>query len=462
MAFQFNFFGLGDMRNAPQEDRPQRTGIVRYFQVFWDNLGKLLLGNLLCFAGFLPAALGISLGLVFENFWLTLFGGIVGGAVAGPFWTAMVDLSLRCFSGRVDGWFAAFRHTLATVWRPAALQGLVLGLLVSGFLLVGSFASGMMEDGSLPALGLWVILALDFFLMALAAAILFPPLCFEQKPFLQRAQEGLTLLLDAPLRTLGATLGILLWCALLIGLFPVSVPLGAVLGFWPLSLFTAQLQRPGLLDRYGPQEEPPEAELPHGDPGRYTLGQRTEIWWRLHWGVVLAVVGCICLVLGVVQTFLGIQEPDLQVAFVHADSLPDEVISALETSLGQIVGDVNGDGEVVVQINDYQLVFDGTATDTDVQTAGSTLLVTDVAGGVSSLFIVEDADGFASLYADQMESADPLTWADYPVLASLDAGTYTAVEDIDADLTGQELLADYAVYVAAKADSDTVALLLGE
>ncbi|MCD8047597.1 MAG: hypothetical protein LUD80_03355 [Clostridiales bacterium] len=38
---------------------------------------------------------------------------------------------------------------------------------------------------------------------------------------------------------------------------------------------------------------------------------------------------------------------------------------------------------------------------------------------------------------------------EYPVLAGLDAGTYTAVEDIDADLTGQELLADYAVFVAS-------------
>ncbi len=462
MRRRFNFFGLNSLTHAPQEDKPLRTGAARYFQVFWENLGKLLLGNLMCCAGFLPAALGISLGLVYENFWLTLIGGAVGGAVAGPFWTAMVDLALRCFADRVDEWFASFRHTLTACWKSAALQGLAVGTLVSGLLMVGNFASGLMEDGTLPAPVVWVMLALDFFLAALAATLLFPPLCYQRQPLAQRVQECLTLLVQAPLRPLGATLGLLLWCALLGSLFPVSVPLSAVLGFWPPALYVAQLLRPGLLEQYGQQEEPPEREAPEGGPGHYTMSQRTEIWWRRHWGVVLAIVALLCLGLGVIQTVTSFREPDVQVAFVHADSLPDNVLSALETSLGDLVGDLNGDGEVVVQVNDYQVVFDGSATDSDVQTAGSTLLVTDVAGGESCLFIVEDADGFLELYADQMDTARAATWADSPILSGLDAGSYSTVEDIDTDLTGQALLAEYTVLPAAGADSDALALLLGE
>ncbi|MCD7856594.1 MAG: hypothetical protein LUG55_02115 [Clostridiales bacterium] len=76
--------------------------------------------------------------------------------------------------------------------------------------MVGNFASGLMEDGTLPAPVVWVMLALDFFLAALAATLLFPPLCYQRQPLAQRVQKGLTLLVQAPLRTLGATLGLLL------------------------------------------------------------------------------------------------------------------------------------------------------------------------------------------------------------------------------------------------------------
>ncbi|MCD8142481.1 MAG: helix-turn-helix domain-containing protein, partial [Clostridiales bacterium] len=110
----------------------------------------------------------------------------------------------------------------------------------------------------------------------------------------------------------------------------------------------------------------------------------------------------------------------------------------------------------------FSKVFDGSATDSDVQTAGSTLLVTDIAGGESSLFIVEDADGFLELYADQMDTARAATWTDSPILSGLDAGSYSTVEDIDTNLTGQALLAEYTVLPAAGADSDILALLLGE
>ncbi|MCD8085812.1 MAG: hypothetical protein LUF28_05725 [Clostridiales bacterium] len=360
MNLHFNFFGLNDLNRAPKEDRPPRTGAARYFQVFWENLGKLLLGNLMCSLGFLPAALGVSLGLVYENFWLTLIGGAIGGAIAGPLWTAMMDLSLRCFASRVDEWFAAFRHTLRVCLKTAALQGMAVGVLVSGLLMVGSFASGLMEDGTLPAPVVWVMLVVDFFLVALAATLLFPPLCYQRQSLAQRVRDSLTLLARAPLRTLAAALGLLGWCALLGSLFPLSVPLSAVLGFWPPSLYVAQLLRPGLLEQFGQQEEPPEREAPEGEPDRYTMGQRSEIWWRRHRGAVLAVVAVICLALGVIQTVTSFREPDVQVAFVHADSLPDNVLTALETSLGELVGNLNGDGEIVVQVNDYQVVFDGT------------------------------------------------------------------------------------------------------
>lgn len=459
MSRKLDLFGLNSMRAAPKQDLPERKGVLRYIQVMWDHLGKLLLSNVICFAGFLPAALGISLGLVYENFWLTLGGGILGGAIAGPFWTAMVDLALRCDQGSTDGWFSSSLQTLLRTWPSAGAQGAVLGCVVAGLLSVGRFCTGLMASGTLPALPVWAVLAFDFALIALAASLLFPPLCFARQSFPQRLRTACSMLAAQPLRLLAGALVLLLWSALGIALFPVSVPFAAVLGFWPVALLTAQLQRPVLLERLGI----PASASARGASSReasYTLGQRGEIWWRRHQWIVIALLVCVSLALGVVQTFQGIQEPDLQVAFVHSSALPDSINSALQASLEASIGDQNGDGVTLVQVNDYQVVFDGSAENVDMQAAGSTLLVTDLAGSESSLFIVEDASGFLALYGDLVDWENALFWAEYPALAALDAGTYSSVEDMDGEYTGQSLLAGYTVLPLLGADSTALDALL--
>ncbi|MDE6590576.1 MAG: hypothetical protein K2K53_09595, partial [Oscillospiraceae bacterium] len=84
-----DLFGLNRFFNAPEENRPPKKGPARYFEVLYDNLGAILGANLLTCVGFLPLALGVSLGVVLGNLWLALLGGMIGGAVAGPFWAAL-------------------------------------------------------------------------------------------------------------------------------------------------------------------------------------------------------------------------------------------------------------------------------------------------------------------------------------------------------------------------------------
>ena len=134
--------------------------------------------------------------------------------------------------------------------------------------------------------------------------------------------------------------------------------------------------------------------------------------------------------------------------------------SALEDSLAALVGDRNGDGRALVQVNDYTVVFDGSAENVDVQTAGSTLLVTDVAAGVSALYLVEDPQGFLERYADKVNATGALQWKDCPALAGLDAGSYAALEDIATDLPGQGLLGTLTVLPSQSAEDDILTLLL--
>lgn len=456
-----DLFGLNRFLEVGGQDRPPQKGPGRWLEAFWDNLGGLLGSNALTFAGFLPLAMGVSLGLVYENLWLALLGGVLGGAAAGPFWAAMNAMALQCFRGGTRGWFGRWRGAMARSLAPASVQGAVLGLLGAGFLTVGSFFSALLGEGGRPPLAVWIVIGLDLFLLVLAATVLFPPLAFSEKGVKGRLRLSMSMLAHAPGRTLGTAAALLAWAALLVGLFPASVPLALAVGFWPPALLSAQLLLPPLCAAFGIEDGPGAAcePAPALEQG-LTAGQRTEIWWRRRWPLVLGVVVCVSFLAGVLGTLLNREEPDLQIAVVHAQPLPDSVRSALEDSLAALVGDRNGDGRALAQVNDYTVVFDGSAPNMDMQTAGSTLLVTDVAAGVSAFYLVEDLPGFLERYADQVNSGRAALWKDCPSLAALDAGSYAALEDITVDIPGQDLLGALTVLPSQSAEDEILTILL--
>lgn len=395
-----------------ERERPPRKGPARYVQTFWDNLGAMLGGNLLAFGGFLPLALGVSLGAVYENFWLTLLGGGAGGALAGLVWTPLLSLCCQALDGGTRGWWRRWKTALLLAPAPAALLGGGLGLLGSGFLLVATqFTALAGAGGAVPMVS--AVLLLDFLLLALAAAAGFPPLCAGERP----SRAALGLLLRNPLRTLGAALGLLAWGGLLVGLFPVSVPFAAVLGFWPPALFCAQLTLPMLAACCGlPAWE--EGESTRSPP--LTVGERSEIFWRRRWPLVLALAALTGLAFWGGSQLLGRQEPDAEIALVHAAPLSDGDIAALESALAARVGDRNGDGTARVRVNDYAVALDGSAADAERQAAGVTLLVSDLAAGQSALYAVEDPAPFLERYGDRVDAASAVLWADCPGLPALE------------------------------------------
>lgn len=461
-------------QNTPQ---PPQKGPGRYFEVFWQNMGGLMGANLICCAGFLPLALGVSLGLVFENFWLTLLGGGIGGALAGVCWTPMLALALEAFAGGTRGWLARWKRTALAAARPSAAAGAAAGLAGGACLLVGSFAARLLgSQGASPFL-VWAMLAVDCLLLSLAAALAGAVLCLpqgqkgggEQAGQPAFVKDALVLLVRAPGAVAASALMLLLWCILAVGLFPVSVPFALVVGFWPPALFCAQLLGEPLQECFPDRAWPGQEEsLPAGTraPGRsgstsgLTVQQQSEIFWRRRGPVVIVLVGAVALLAWGGSRLLLNREPDIQIAVVHAEALPDGVLDALEASLAARVGDLNGDGAAIAQVNDYTVVFDGSARDADRQTAGATLLVSDLAMGDSTLYLVEDPDSFLARYADQVEP-EALLWADCPALAALDAGEYSRLEQIGTSLPGQQLLGPLTVLVSHSADPAVREALLG-
>lgn len=454
-----DLFGLNRFMDGGRNP-PPRSGPGLWLQTLWDNLGGLLGGNALTFAGFLPLALGVSLGLVYESLWITLLAGAAGGALAGVFWAPMLSLALQAFRCGTRGWFARWRQALRKAPVPAALAGAVLGLLAGGFLQAGALLAQLLGGGDRPPLPVWAVLCADFLLLSLAAAVFFPALCARGggRPAPRRLAA---LVLAAPWRICAAALAGLAWFALGAALFPVSVPLALAAGFWPAALLTAQLVLPGLeavFDLSGWDARGPDP-APAGDG--LTPAQRGEIWWRRRWPAVAILTACAGLLLWGGRLLLDAREPDLQIAVVHAQPLPDGVRGALERALAGLVGDLNGDGAALVQVNDYTVVFDGAPGDSSLQTAGATLLVTDLAMGDSALFLVEDPGGFLARYADKVDGAAPARWADYPALAALDAGRWSTLDDMGTDLPGQRLLGPLTVLPARAARPGALDALLG-
>lgn len=201
---------------------------------------------------------------------------------------------------------------------------------------------------------------------------------------------------------------------------------------------------------------------PAPPPREYSRQEKASNWWHYNKGILAAVVIVVVIVAWVLHDALFRVQPDLQVGYVGSSTLPEETVQALEEALLPYCTDSNGDGRVVVQVNQYQVDFQqsGSSSDLDsnpyAQLAGTTQLTgaLDTSSDVY-LFLLEDPAAFeaqtlALQYTDGSLPAEEdagnwqqmvYRWADCPVLTALDLGSYTRQTAEGAtQASGQELL----------------------
>lgn len=178
------------------------------------------------------------------------------------------------------------------------------------------------------------------------------------------------------------------------------------------------------------------------EPIQYTAEQRRRNWWHYHkWHVVIAAV--LIVALGdIFWNALGIGKlrPDYQIAYVGSAVLPGDTVSALENALARLGRDANGDGRVVVKLNQYAIGGGGEG-DSDAALyayAASTTLMADLEARESYFFLLEAPDGFQRSYQvlrrldgslpgdfDRDYESCCLAWTDCPALTALDLGGYS-------------------------------------
>ena len=182
-------------------------------------------------------------------------------------------------------------------------------------------------------------------------------------------------------------------------------------------------------------------------------------WWYYNWGIVAVAAMVFVGVAYVAHGLLTTVDPDYTVAVVTAEALPDEAVQHLQTALADYAEDANGDGAVVVQVNNYTWSVDAALTEQNQQMAGATQMNTDLSSGESNIWILEDPEGFEQAYGALREKLGEnwktqlILWSQQPTLSNLDLGSYNTAADGSQTVDVQSRFAGYSVAVFDTSDA---------
>ena len=125
-------------------------------------------------------------------------------------------------------------------------------------------------------------------------------------------------------------------------------------------------------------------------PVERTKKQRRQNWWHYHKRYVILGAAAVCIAGNLVWHALTQVRPDYQIAYVGGIPLTEEDAALWEARLSALGADCNGDGKVVVQVNQYP-----SPQEDAVYTAASNVkLMADLNSCGSYFFLLDDPEGF--------------------------------------------------------------------
>ncbi len=110
------------------------------------------------------------------------------------------------------------------------------------------------------------------------------------------------------------------------------------------------------------------------------------------WCVGLGILAAVALWL--LADALGTEKPDYRIGFVCAQTLTDETVEQLEQAAAQYGADLNRDGRVIVELDQYPLSYTDDYASPYTQMAGVSALSSDLRDVDFVCFIVENPEKF--------------------------------------------------------------------
>jgi len=132
-------------------------------------------------------------------------------------------------------------------------------------------------------------------------------------------------------------------------------------------------------------------------------------YYKVPVGIVLAV-----LIVGAYLTLqsAGTPEPDYHIGLVSTTPRSDEQLAALTDEIAAAGQDLNGDGQILVQLHTYFVDLADDSPNAGVQNADKVAaLDADLIGGVSGIFLTENPDTLQSV-TNGLFSEPYLLWKD--------------------------------------------------
>ena len=131
-------------------------------------------------------------------------------------------------------------------------------------------------------------------------------------------------------------------------------------------------------------------------PVELTKKQRRRNWWHYHKWHVGICAAALLIAASLIWHVLTQVHPDYQIAYVGAYPLSEEEAAAWEARLSALGTDANGDGKVIVQLNQYPT--GGSGDDLMYAAASNVKLMADFDSCESYFFLLEDPEAFQTNY----------------------------------------------------------------
>ena len=142
-------------------------------------------------------------------------------------------------------------------------------------------------------------------------------------------------------------------------------------------------------EKYLPFEEPPQKEEPSKTPKEIRKEKWSNFWYYNKAKILIGAV--IVVVLGYsFGTAWTTPKPDYTVGMLTSTQYPTDFIDELEKQLSYYGEDLNGDGQVLIQVQEYVMqAEDGSALDPSLLAASTTRFAGDAQMSGMSLYIAD-------------------------------------------------------------------------
>lgn len=234
MVFGQDFEKMGGTVTGPVS---HKKGVLRFVELFVDNMARLLVTGLISVASMIPCAAGMAVSAMLNVPLFLLLAGIIGGAIMGPFYGAMMDgimMSLRDYSG---SWWERYCFALKRDWKGNLVPGIILGCLaaVAVDVLLLFRTTGALPAMMLPCVIISLVLGVAIF------TYLWPQRVMLDLKLFQILRNCLFLIMAHPAVTLGAVAIQAVYWLIILLCYPYSGIFLLITGVWFPALAGSQI-----------------------------------------------------------------------------------------------------------------------------------------------------------------------------------------------------------------------------